>query len=945
MKKLLLPILIFWATVSVAQLEHGQNPNDLDWRVLSSPNVNIIFPPGLEDAAQRSANMINYIGNNHTVSIGPKRKFLNLVMQNETTVSNGYVALAPFRSEFYTTPPPSIGFLGSVDWMDLLTVHEYRHALQFSNTHYGFTKFLSLIQGQSGWSLSQGLTVPNWFLEGDAVWIETNYTEAGRGRTPFFTNFQSAILGNDVDWSYSKWRNGSFRNLVPDHYRLGYTMLSYLRNEQGANVMVPVLKRSCARGPFFWSFSRILKKETGYTTQQLYEASFNQTGEEWRKIRDTLKFTSSNALTATNLKTPTFYHFPQPNSDGNLVALKSSYKITDQIVEITADGDEKILSNPGFNYFTNFHTKNGKYIWTEYRQDPRRNNRNYSDIIYLDSKNGSKVSLTVNGKYFSPVFNSDATSVYAYYRSTNQIGSIKKIDVESKKVEHIIEFDPSEFAGRISLTNDDQFLCYIVKKDSKLSIWKLNLQTKEKTQLTKWTSHVIDALRVSGDFVYYTASYSGIDNIYRTPLDGSMEVEQLTSVPFGAYDPSVSEDGNTLYFTEVIYEGFKISSMQISPVFNGTSNDFPEPSQMVFQDKTESLVSNGNLLSAVPKEKYEITAYNNTPLRSSKLHSWSINPSQTEPSLQISIDNFTRDFTTTLSGGYNVNEQGEFFAGEVSFYQLFPVFTIKAERSGRQADYLDLTNQLVNQKFDETSFGLGIHIPLNWVIGNYNASFTPSMQGNYHIVDNIVIENGPKIGGAEYTTASTQLTASFMRRTAKQNLYSRFGVDNITNFVTSLNSNDIGKFNSVSTLYLPGLWKNHSLRFTGAYQMELLANTFQLKDDFFYPRGFQTPINDDFFKFSTDYSFPLFYPDWGFGGMAYFKRISSNLFFDYGSGTLNAANATIIYRSAGIEFLFDTQLLNSIPISFGLRGSYLLTSDPLDTEAEFVPGLFFSTQF
>lgn len=116
-------------------------------------------------------------------------------------VSNGYVALAPYRSELFATGIQNFNVVGSASFLDLLCFHEYRHALQNSNSRRGFTKFLYLIGCESFWSTANGVGIPDWYLEGDAVQTETMFTGAGRGRTPYFSQEQCALLLNNTNYA------------------------------------------------------------------------------------------------------------------------------------------------------------------------------------------------------------------------------------------------------------------------------------------------------------------------------------------------------------------------------------------------------------------------------------------------------------------------------------------------------------------------------------------------------------------------------------------------------------------------------------------------------------------------------------------------------------------------------------------------------------------------
>lgn len=171
---------------------NGDNPSNISWKHINTKAINVIFPEGNTAEAQRIANIINYVHNSAGTTVGIKRKHLNLLLQTNQVTANGYVALAPFRSEFYATGFQNFNLLGSMGWIDGLSFHEYRHALQFANSRRGLTAFLSIVGGQQLWAFGALLAMPNWYMEGDAVQTETLFSGSGRGRTPYFFQEQRA---------------------------------------------------------------------------------------------------------------------------------------------------------------------------------------------------------------------------------------------------------------------------------------------------------------------------------------------------------------------------------------------------------------------------------------------------------------------------------------------------------------------------------------------------------------------------------------------------------------------------------------------------------------------------------------------------------------------------------------------------------------------------------
>jgi hypothetical protein len=154
----------------------GGNPASIKWQQINTDTVRVIFPKGLDAKAQRVANLVHAVQKYNTHNIGDKIRKVNIVLQNQTLISNGYVSLAPYRSEFYTTPPQNAFELSAVNWMDNLALHEFRHIQQYSNFNKGLSKAATFLFGEQGQLVANDMAVPNWFFEGDAVFNETKFT-------------------------------------------------------------------------------------------------------------------------------------------------------------------------------------------------------------------------------------------------------------------------------------------------------------------------------------------------------------------------------------------------------------------------------------------------------------------------------------------------------------------------------------------------------------------------------------------------------------------------------------------------------------------------------------------------------------------------------------------------------------------------------------------------
>jgi len=138
----------------------GQHSNKIHWKQIKVNQHTIVFPQHFKQQAFRAGNIIEYMDAYGDGSIGDKTHPIQILIHNQTIIPNGFVGPAPYRSEFYATPPLSPTVRGAVDWLDRLTIHEYRHAQQYANSRVGLTKLAHILMGDNGWGLANALS-PN----------------------------------------------------------------------------------------------------------------------------------------------------------------------------------------------------------------------------------------------------------------------------------------------------------------------------------------------------------------------------------------------------------------------------------------------------------------------------------------------------------------------------------------------------------------------------------------------------------------------------------------------------------------------------------------------------------------------------------------------------------------------------------------------------------------
>src|SRR5688572_6374118 len=281
-----------------AHLIHAQevlenNPPSVKWYRVKTPHFKVLYPKGFEEQALRVANTLEHIHDAESRSIGAKPRKFSVILQNQSSVSNGFVSLIPKRSEFYTMPPQDYNFSGTNDWLDQLATHEYRHMTQFERSNTGFNKVLYYLFGPATLAAMATSSVPQWFWEGDAVATETAFTHSGRGRSPNFGAVFRTNLQEGRVFNYNKQYLRSYKHNINDHYVFGYHMISYLRKRTGdPDIWSKVGKRTWDVPFIPFAFSSAIKKESGLRLPELYREMVSDLQKTWESEKKSEQFTS-----------------------------------------------------------------------------------------------------------------------------------------------------------------------------------------------------------------------------------------------------------------------------------------------------------------------------------------------------------------------------------------------------------------------------------------------------------------------------------------------------------------------------------------------------------------------------------------------------------------------------------------------------------------------------
>ena len=925
----------------------SQNPASLHWYRLTTPHFRVLYPRGFDSTAQRTANRLESLYEPASASLGKQPRPISVLLQNQTTNSNGFVTLFPRRSEFYAVAPQDPGLSGTLNWLDLLAVHEYRHVVQNDKALQGYGRVLYTLLGNVGIELPL-LTVPDWFAEGDAVSNETLLSNSGRGRIPNFDLGMRANLLAGKRFDYPKSVGGSYRDNVPNHYVLGYFLTTYLKRTYGPDVWSRVLNRNYRRWPFPFAFSASIKDETGLRTEDLYRKTMDDLTETWQKQQESLVITPATTFPVSPEKQqstrPIFtnYQHPQFLTDSSVLCVKSGLGDTPRLVILGKDQREKQTFVQGFTNDPGLlSATSAKACWIEYGYDPRWGQRIYSNIRVLDLKTGKLTRLTHRARYTVAALSPDNTKIVVVDNTDRYKIQLLILDAKTGKVLKALANPDNEFYQHPRWYEDSKTLLVIALKDGKKTIQRIDSESATHTDLLPPVNENISNPQPWGKYVLYNSPRSGIDNVYAVDVN-SKQVFQVTSRPLAAYHVAVSPSGTRLAFEDFSATGFRIADMPLNPADWKPVTEPAQEQPLRYFGALPKLEPGGALgRKILSTDSAAVTTTTYTPSRFRRLahainvYSWGPTVASTGQALSVGLTSQDLLSTTQIGVGYTYNQServGNAYA-LLSYQGLFPILDLSFQHGTRSTSlYIDRALPLDSLRTDRWQYDqltAGFRVPLQLTNSKYIQGVSLSAYYNYlHVTGyDLPFRYVSEVGSQGSVNALTYgISYSRFLRQSKRDVAPRWGQSISANY---RNTPFGGKLNAEqwgvqANVYLPGLAKHHSLRLRAGYQQQA-QGTYQFSAIVFYPRG-QLYIADDQIKAgSVEYRLPVADTHWSLGRWLYVQRIKANGFFDMAQGQSSVEVRDVFGRLRGYETQRRTYQTAGLDVSFVFNALRLRT--------------------
>lgn len=884
---------------------------------MKGDDYRVVYPDTAQNIAMR---MMHYLDAVHKdISYGYRHPQMSIpfVVHPSNMMSNGLVMWLPKRVEFLSSPAIDSY---SMPWLKQLVAHEYRHAVQYNNLNRGIVKGLSYVIGQQSSTIGL-LFMPLWMMEGDAVMIETEMSTFGRGLQPSFTMAYRAY-GNVADEfkNIYKWFCGSYKDYIPDHYALGYLLSRHGYKRFGSVIGDDVAWLTSRRPYMVVSSSWVLKRLYGSTTKQLFYDTFRTLEDHWSTLEEVEQTTMPIAIPQP--RSHTKYSHPLPRDNGRIVALKEDLDHPSAFVEIdTLTGNERHIAYTGAVSTRPIIGANGRIWWTEYHRSPLYAEKVTSRLWYMDpdDKAPQRVRRRANNNnILYPTPTSEHGIAWVEY-TPDGIYSIvvngksnlpRRTTIPAGCEVHGMAWDNAT-EGLFVIITDDRGMHIAEIKDGVL------------VEITRPAYTTLSDLTARDGKLYYGSIASGRDEIHCYDIKQQREF-QLTTSRYGSFDPTPMSNGKVLA-TSYDRRGY----MPVTQDFDDVKEVeyAPHAQQILLPEMERWNVVNLDTVSFTPA--IADTIKQRTPDRRFRrfahafnIHSWA--PASYDPysiveesriSFNLGATLMSQNILSTMEGfltwGWNHNE-GSVFSGTLRYNGLGVTLWVSGTYGGSQNIHTvyiyDPDKGFIfpepPKKGKYYSVSAGATLPIMFHHGYHTRQLVVSTawgfsNGMVANVDKLTYVNGKITNfstiGYKEGVHSLQTSIGFqdMVRKAHRDFLPPWGIVLSAGYSLNPATNDFGHLAVVyGKVYTPGFVKHHSLSLAASYQLSLggfqsptVLSGLTFKSTRLLPRGFSSYDieNDHYVATSLNYQMPVWYPDSGFGGVIFFKRLRVNLGGDYAS--------------------------------------------------------------
>ncbi len=532
-------------------------PTNVSYQVLQSKHFEIIFESGYLGEAEAALRVLNkHVHTTRELLAHHGSLHMPIVLNGFNDQSNGYVTPLPFKQEI-EIPYLKGRSLSPVhpSWMDTVLPHELVHAVH-ANVQRGFGFGAVLRPFAPDIVRAFNLFIPQGISEGIAVHYESRHQPgAGRLNHGFFTMRFRAAMATDKPWSMAQLVEMPAHTRPFDRFYLGgahlvdylaaQDSLKFFERSSDLNYRIPFL----GYGLGLWYGA---KKWPGKVYREFLQHTREQ---EAARIASLGNLSTPEVLAA---KRGTAYRRPQWMDSSRLVVYAQGYnKRSGFYVHDVTTGRQRQLraTVPTSDFVYNLTPDKTTLLYAHNTVDPFIAIKRVVDLYEIELETGRQTRLTTNKRLGAPA--PEANGDILALQTKGQTNTLVRLSatgaIDTLATDSRVRFK--------EITPGAVWTAAVINVNGRQGLFKLDAAGEELvvSPLVRFKAGSVYDVSWSADgrFLFFSADPGGISNVFVLEV-ASGEVRQVTNALYGALEPALSPDGESLAYINYAHEQFEL---------------------------------------------------------------------------------------------------------------------------------------------------------------------------------------------------------------------------------------------------------------------------------------------------------------------------------------------------------------------------------------------------
>lgn len=544
-------------------------PASAEYRTVTGRHFDLIFQAGEEDAAHRIRRALRQsrARTDRLVGSTPKAIDMPVVVNGFSDRSNGFVTPFPFKQEIEAPSRRDDALVArSSSWPALVGPHELVHAMQGEiDAGFGYgnvVRFFAPDVARAG-----NLTAPRGLLEGIAVYRESHIEEgAGRLNAPLFAMKMRAAMLSDDPWSLTQM-------LEPPRYTQPFNRF-YIG---GAHAFQTWAERGDTTSTAFFQEATALHNQFPFlgfgvglwTGLDQWPGALDENLRSTLRTRYRREMERRKPFTDTELiagRSGHNYRRPYWLDEDTLVAYLHGYDVRQGFYRIDLDTGQRTLIRVQTiteDYTYSLGRDTSALYASRYVPDPWVPIQDVAEVERVDVDDGTATQLTEGGRGFAPV-EAPGGDIWAVQND----GSFSQwANLDGDQLRPLTNFERARFKQIAPSPGGDR-VAVLLNVDGVQRLYRLD-RNREAIRLESWLglkeAVIYDvSWGPEGRYLLFSADLGDFANVFAFDTR-TEEVLRLTNVPFGALEPTLSPQRESVVFIEYQHERHELVRIPFRP--------------------------------------------------------------------------------------------------------------------------------------------------------------------------------------------------------------------------------------------------------------------------------------------------------------------------------------------------------------------------------------------